>query len=169
MCNNLKDNKNLKDSNNLNNNLKDNLKCKYCGSDRINNSGKVNNGNQRYLCRDCKRTFTITKRKYSEEYKLKIIKMYLENMGIRSIERLENIPNTTVLKWIRNFGKIIKERIIEQANNIPDDIKDIKENIEVLEGDEIVTYIKKNSKMEDKKSGYGFLLTETEIKLLIFK
>ena len=154
------------------NNLKDsnNLKCKYCGSDRINNSGKVNNGNQRYLCRDCKRTFTITKRKYSEEYKLKIIKMYLENMGIRSIERLEKIPNTTVLKWIRNFGKMIKERLQKEIiDNIPDDIRSIKENIDILEGDEIVTYIKKNSKMENKKSGYGFLLTETEIKLLIFK
>ena len=52
----------------------------------------------------------MTKRKYSEEYKLKIIKMYLENMGIRSIERLEHIPNTTVLVWIRkpipNVGKL---------------------------------------------------------------
>ena len=148
-----------------------NLKCKYCGGNNINKDGIVNNGNQRYLCRDCKKTFTITKRKYSEEYKLKIIKMYLENVGIRSIERLENIPNTTILKWIKNFGKIIKERIIKELNNIPEDLKELKEkkNIEILEGDEIVTYIKKNLKMGDRKFGYGFLLTETGIKLLIFK
>jgi len=168
-CNNLKDN-NLKGYNKSDNNLKDrnkdndNLKCKYCGSDRINNSGKVNNGNQRYLCRDCRRTFTITKRKYSEEYKLKIIKMYLENMGIRSIERLENIPNTTILKWIKNFGKIVKAKFQEQINNIPDNLEDIKQNIEILEGDEIATYIKKNTKTEDKKSGYGFLLIENKDK-----
>jgi transposase-like protein len=66
-----------------------NLKCKYCGSNNINKDGIVNNGNQRYLCRDCKKTFTITKRKYSEEYKLKIIKMYLENVGIRKQGRTD--------------------------------------------------------------------------------
>lgn len=141
-------------------------KCKYCGSHTINNNGKVNGGNQRYLCRDCKKTFTITKRKYSENKKMKVIKMVLEGIGIRSIERLEKVPNTLILKWIKNFGKIIKEKIIQDANNIPNNIK--KEDIEILEGDEIVTYIKKNSKMEDKTSGYGFLLTETGIKLLIF-
>ena len=36
--------------------------------------------------------------------------MYLENMGIRSIEILEHIPNTTVLVLIRkpipNVGKL---------------------------------------------------------------
>ena len=33
-----------------------NLKCKYCGSNNINKDGIVNNGNQRYLCRDCKKS-----------------------------------------------------------------------------------------------------------------
>ena len=79
--------------------------------------------------------------------------MYLEGVGIRSIERLENIPNTLVIKWIKDFGKIIKE----------------KKNIEVLEGDELRTYIKKNLKMGENKYGYGYLLTETGIKLLIFQ
>jgi len=78
-----------------------------------------------------------------------------------------NISDTTIIRWIKNFGKIIKQRIISEANNIPDNIK--KEDIEILEGDEIVTYIKRKSKMEDKISGYGFLLTETGIKLLIYK
>lgn len=97
------------------------IKCKHCGSNKINKSGIANNGNQRYLCKDCGRTFTITKRKYSEEYKLKITKMYLDNMGIRSIERLEVISNVLILKWIRKFGKTIKEKIIKEANNIHDD------------------------------------------------
>jgi transposase-like protein len=127
-------------------------------------------GNQRYYCKDCKKTFREMKDrriKYSDEKRIKVMKMYLEGIGIRSIERLEGISNVLILKWIKNFGKTIKEKIIEEANNIPNDIK--KGDIEVLEGDEIVTYIKKNSKMEGNRSGYGFLLTETGIKLLIFK
>ena len=87
------------------------------------------------------------------------------------LERLEKVSEPLILKWIKKFGKIIKERLKEEINNIPDDIKELKEkkNIEVLEGDELRTYIKKNLKMGENKYGYGYLLTETEIKLLIFK
>ena len=36
-----------------------NLKCKFCGSDRINKRGKQKyNGKQRYLCRDCGKIWT---------------------------------------------------------------------------------------------------------------
>ena len=150
-----------------------NLKCKYCGSNRVNKFGKQNN-KQRYICRNCKKTFIMDKdkrKKYSEEFKMEVIKWYLENNGIRSIERRMKVTDTTILRWIKDFGKIIKERLRKEINNIPDDIKELKEkkNIEVLEGDEIVTYIKKNLKMEGNKYGYGYLLTETGIKLLIFK
>jgi hypothetical protein len=48
-----------------------------------------------------------------------------------------------------------------EANKLPKDIK--KEDMGILEGDEIVTYVNKNSKMEDKTCGYGFLLTEDKI------
>lgn len=74
------------------NNLKDNnnLKYKYCGSDKTNNSGEVIMVIKGIYVQIVK-GFTITKRKYSEEYKLKIIKIYL--------------------KRIRNFGKMIKERL----------------------------------------------------------
>jgi len=94
-------------------------------------------GKKRYLCRDCKRTFREGKDnriKYSNRKRIKAIKMVLEGVGIRSIERLENIPNTLILKWIKNFGSTIKELVMENLNNIPDNIK--KEDIEILEGDE---------------------------------
>lgn len=172
MCNDLKCNSKV---NNIKcNNIKhNNLKCKYCNSNRINKMG-ILNGKQRYLCRDCKRTFRegIDKRmKHTEEQKMKVIKMYLENMGIRSIERLEKIHNSVISYWIRQFGKIIKERVMKENennnNNIPNDIKEIKKEIEILEGDEIVTYIKKKLKAtkDNKISGYGYLLTEIGIKL----
>jgi len=149
--------------------MSNNLICKHCKSKKINKMG-IQNNKQRYKCRECKKTFTNgedSRKKYTEEFKLEAIRWYLENAGIRSIERRMNVSDTTIIRWIKNFGKTIKERIINDANNIPDNIK--KEDIEILEGDEIVTYIKKKSKMAEEKSGYGFLLTETGIKLLIYK
>ena len=90
----------------------ENIKCPYCNSNRINKDGIIK-GKQRYLCRDCKRTFRdgVNKRsKYTENDKIKVIKMYLENMGIRSIERLTGITDTTIINWIRkpipNVGKL---------------------------------------------------------------
>ena len=159
-------------------NMCNNLKCKYCGSSRVNKRDKQKyNNKQRYLCRDCKRIWTEGKDnriKYSNDKRIRVIKMYLEGVGIRSIERLEKVSEPLILKWIKKFGKTIKEEIMKNINdNILDDIKELKEkkkkNIEVLEGYEIVTYIKKNLKMGENKYGYGYLLTETGIKLLIFQ
>ena len=61
MCND--SNFNNLDYNNLKcNNLECNdIKCKYCGSNNTNKDGIVNNGNQRYLCRDYKKVFIINK------------------------------------------------------------------------------------------------------------
>ena len=35
--------------------------------------------------------------------------MYLDNVGIRSIERLESVPNPLIIHWIRNSASIISE------------------------------------------------------------
>ena len=67
---------------------------------------------------------------------------------------------------------MIKERLRnETIDNISDDLKELKkkDNIEILEADEIMTYVKKNLKIKDKISGYGYLLIETAIKLLTLK
>ena len=50
------------------------------------------NGKQRYFCRDCKRTFREGKDNrthYTEEQKIKVIKMYLENADIRKQGRTD--------------------------------------------------------------------------------
>lgn len=149
------------------------IKCKYCNNIRINKMGKQNN-NQRYLCRDCKKTFTVgedKRKKYSEEFKLETMKWYLENTGIRSLERRLHISNTTIIRWIKEFGKIIKDKIRNNLDNLPDDLKVLKDKkeIEILEGDEIITFIKKNLEMEEKTYGYGYLQIGTKTKLLILK
>ena len=111
------------------------------------------------------------RKKYSDKFKMEVIRWYLDNCGIRTIERRMKVADTTIIRWIREFGKMVKEEMLKRINDIPDDINDMKDKmkIEVLEGDEIVSYVKKKSKMGERQFGYGYLLTETEIKLLIFK
>ena len=160
-----------------------NLKCKFCGSNRVNKRDKQKyNGKQRYLCRDCGKIWTEgndERVKYTQEQRERVYKLYLENMGIRSIERIEGISNVLILKWIRSMGKKIKEKLNNGINEIKNNIDKIdennikKENIKVLEIDEIVTYVKKNLKTLKEKKGtlptYGLLLIGTEIKLLDLK
>ncbi len=69
--------------------------------------------------------------------------LYLEGLGFRSIGRFLNVSNVTVLNWVRAFG--------EKVNEIRSE-----ENIEVVEIDEMHTYI------GSKKTtvGSGLLLIE---------
>ena len=163
-----KDNKdNNKGNNNITNNNTDNnidnntiITCKFCGKSHYKKYGFLGN-KQKYKCKECGKVFVIgdNREKYSYDKKLKVIKMYLEGVGIRSIERLEHISTPLILKWIKGVSKIIKNKLIN--TEVPDKL----ENIEILEIDEITDIFKKKT----KDFGYGLLLTETGIKLLIMK
>ena len=121
---------------------KGDIVCHSCGSIRINKFGKRNN-KQKYICRECRKVFILgddDRFKYSNDFKLEAIKLYLEGMSIRGIGRIKNVQNTVVLKWIRNIGNIIKNKlnesitIINNSNRNSNDY--IKDNIEILEIDE---------------------------------
>ena len=97
--------------------------------------------------------------KFSLEKKNKVIKSYLEGVGIRSIERLEGVSNPLIIRWIKSFSDVIKKKI--QEVSIPDDAR----NIQILELDELFTYCKKKL----KEPTFGLLLIETEIVLLTLR
>lgn len=132
--------------------------CKHCGSENIVKDGFIK-GKQRYLCKSCSKTFRIgdNREKYDIHKKVRIIKLYTEGVGIRSIERLEEVPSSLIIHWIRSFAKIIREKIC--SIKVPDNAKEI----EILEMDELFTYYQKKV----KEPMFGLLLTETGIKLLI--
>lgn len=79
--------------------------------------------------------------------------MYINNVGIRSIERILNVPNELILNWIKNVGRNL-EQIIDNNKKQTKTTK----KIEILEMDELWSYIKKNK----IKSKYGLLLIEME-------
>ena len=150
------------------------INCTYCGSNSFVKNGKVNEGNQRYRCKECNKNFTITKRKYSPEFKLEAIKWYLEGVGIRSIERRMGVSARVVLYWIKNFSKAIRQKL--SSTKVPDNIKDLQ----IVEVDELCTWIKKSQKVTEVKeqenglekentSGYGLLLIDDQIVFLILR
>ena len=59
--------------------------------------------------------------------------------GKTSIERILKVSNVLILNWIKNIGKNI-ERII---NNNDIEKKKNKKNINILEMDELYSYVKK--------------------------
>jgi transposase-like protein len=136
------------------------VSCKHCGCDIKIRNGIVR-GKQRYRCKECRKVYIEgdLRERYSMHQKLRVMKMYLEGMGIRSIGRVEDISSPLIIKWIRKFSNILRKKLNE--TEIPQEARDIQ----ILELDELFTYYQK----KDKEPIYGLLSTESGIKLLISK
>lgn len=159
------------------------IKCKFCGEVGIHCKYGKYNGIQKYRCKNCRKVFSdkIDTRYNMEKYDLNTrrlaITMYINNVGIRSIERILNVPNTLILKWVRNISGVL-ENILnnnkdKDKNKDKNKDKTTKETVRILEMDKLWTYYidrdKETNKNVKKKLEYGLLLTETETILLHLK
>jgi hypothetical protein len=122
---------------------------------------------QRYQCQKCAHNFTEGDKrvKYDATKKNLVVRMYLNNCGFRRIAEILELPFSTVFKWIKNAGKIVETMIAER--------KDSETEIEILEMDELYTYIKKNrERIKKPEKGlenipeFGLLWIGTDLKLL---
>jgi len=43
--------------------------------------------------------------------KRECLKMYVNGMGLRAIERVKNVHPTTIINWVKQVGKLLPERI----------------------------------------------------------
>lgn len=139
------------------------IKCKKCGSQTVVKNGKQFNS-QRYKCKKCGKVFQETKSKYSFEFKLECVKFYVRGVGIRAIAEVKKVHNSLISYWIRQFFHLVKQKVDEDLSNIS-----VKKDIEILEVDELCTYVKKNLKMAENKRGYGLLWIGTKTKFVILK
>ena len=60
--------------------------------------------NTYHICVDCRRQFTDCYKPlkgYSDEVKRDCLKMYVNGMGFRSIERVKGVHHTTVITWVK--------------------------------------------------------------------
>ncbi len=111
------------------------MKCPKCNSTSYRKNGH-RRGKQCYQCRVCGRQFVESPvpKTYPSEVKQLCLKMYLNGMGLRGIERVTEIHHTTILNWIREVGMKLPDT--PEEDEIP----------EITEIDELQTFIgnKKN-------------------------
>ena len=111
------------------------MKCPKCNSEKTTKNGR-RRGKQCYKCLDCGRQFVESpvERSYPPEVRQLCLKMYLNGMGLRGIERVTEIHHTTVMNWIKEAG--IKLPDAPEEGEIP----------EITEIDELQTFVgnKKN-------------------------
>lgn len=114
------------------------MDCPDCKSSKAVKNGH-RQGKQSYLCRDCGRQFRKNPQfqGYSAEVKDLCVKMSLNGMGFRDIERVMGINHNSVINWVRQA---------EAA--IPDENYEIPEIAQV---DEMQTFVG----VKKTRSGFG--------------
>ena len=122
------------------------MQCPKCNSDDYTNDGIVKS-KQRYKCKKCNYRYTVQIKSTAKPKELKRLALilYLEGLGFRSIGRILEVGNVSILNWIRDFGKSVLELKSD-------------DEIEVVEMDEMHTYIGQKK----TTAGYGLLLIEME-------
>ena len=95
------------------------MQCPECDSNHIRKNG-IKKGKQNHLCVDCGRQF-IDKyeehRGYSDEVKRMCLKMYVNGMGFRAIERVTKVHHTTI---ITNLVTCLYLRVTYTKSATPD-------------------------------------------------
>jgi len=121
------------------------MQCPECGSNHIRKNGKMR-GKQNHICVDCRRQFIdvyTAPQGYSDEIKAQCLKMYVNGMGFRGIERVTGVHHTTVINWVKRVGERLPDAYAPQT--VP----------EVGELDELETFVASKK----TKSGSGRQLT----------
>ena len=86
------------------------MTCHNCQS-RCNRFGKHRNGLQRYRCSQCRRTFTEDHTRPLADMRLPmekaeaILKLLVEGMSVRSIERITQVHRDTILRLLVVAGE----------------------------------------------------------------
>ena len=87
------------------------MNCPECKSTKIQKNGKKR-GKQNHLCVQCGRQFITEYNQhqgYSDEFKNECLKLYVNGMGFRAIERVKGVHNTTVMTWVKEVGELLPD------------------------------------------------------------
>ena len=95
------------------------MKCPRCESSNCSKNGHKN-GKQRYICKQCRRQFVefYSRRGYGDELKQHYLKLYVNGMGFRAIERSTGVNHNTVIKWVKQAGNYLPDA--PPAEEIPE-------------------------------------------------
>lgn len=80
------------------------LQCPRCQSSHMRKIGISRHGHQRWLCKDCGRTFGEKNFRLVDAHtKEQALTMYAEGMSARAIERVLKVSHNSVLGWVRQL------------------------------------------------------------------
>jgi len=114
------------------------IDCPKCKSENISKNGH-NRGAQRYICKECRVTFSEKPPKFSRSEKKQAIEMVLHGVGIRKAARFVKSSPTSVINWLREAHKILTA---VKKGSKP------MEKPDIIELDEIYTIVKKNDSVQ---------------------
>lgn len=83
------------------------MQCPKCQSSHIRKNG-INKGKQNHICVNCGRQFIDNYNKpkgYDQATKQECLKMYVNGMGFRGIERVKGVHHTTIITWVKAVAK----------------------------------------------------------------
>ena len=147
------------------------MNCPNCES-LTKKHGKDRNGNQRFRCLACGKTFIEPKDKplgkmyLPEDKAILCLQLLVEGMSVRSIERTTGVHRDTVLSLLEKVG----QKCIWIQENLVQDVK-----VKFIEADEVWAYIvmkdktKKAQNITDDKVGsaYTFTCIDADSKLIV--
>ena len=113
------------------------MKCPNCQSKQIRKNGH-RRGKQNYQCKKCARQFITAYSQvgYPSSVKESCLKMYVNGLGFRAIEKITGVNHNTVIRWVRNSAIALPDA--PEAQEIP----------EITAIDEMQTFVgKKKSKV----------------------
>ena len=75
------------------------VKCRHCRCEELSKDGIIK-GIRRYKCKRCEKTTRENDQryKYSISSRLRVLKGYLEGVGIMALERLTGVTNKLIIK-----------------------------------------------------------------------
>lgn len=96
------------------------MQCPDCGSEHIRKNGKNKQGKQNHICVDCHRQFIdhYEQQGYPDEVKRLCLRMYVNGLGFRAIERISGVHHTTVITWVEQVGELLPDAY--DPDTIPD-------------------------------------------------
>ena len=108
------------------------MECPTCQYQKICKNG-YHRRKQRYKCSACGRQFleSYSDKGYDNRIKERCLKMYVNGLGFRAIERVMNVHHTTVINWVKQVARPLPDA--PTAEEIP----------EIAQLDELQTFVGK--------------------------
>jgi transposase-like protein len=72
----------------------------------------------RYQCKRCTHNFTIAKLQHGieQQYVALCLKLYLEGLGFRAIERVVGVSHVRVINWVKKYDKALTMHLSKGRN-----------------------------------------------------